>query len=70
MDCVYSCYNELTDAANDQATGKEDSATAVSSDDGAVDQDDEDTNCGQYARVLKSGPDTGHLEKVGSVGCK
>jgi hypothetical protein len=68
---VVNCSNDqLAKTADEHSVGKEDPTTAPFSDDAAVDNNNDDSDGGQDARVHEWTSNVGHLEEVCSVSCR
>jgi hypothetical protein len=50
---IDNCDDQLRDTAENHANGEEDAAATPFRDDSAVDEDGDDTEAGQNARILK-----------------
>jgi hypothetical protein len=69
MSRVNSGDHELAKTAEEHSVDEKDSAATPFGDDAAVDDDNDDTDCGQDARVHEWRSNLCHLEEVCSVRC-
>jgi hypothetical protein len=69
VSCIDCSNDQLAETTDEHSVDEEDSATTPFSNDAAIDNDDDDSDSGQDARVHEGRSDFGHLEEVCSVRC-
>ena len=67
MDRVHDSCQELGNTAQNKTANEKDAAAAKVGDQRAVDEDSNNPNRAENARVLKGIADTGHLKEISSV---